>query len=253
MVGARARPRAFGRRAPQNSRRAAGSCLRQFAAREQHGCRCARTGHRAVPARAVRVGANTVRFGRRFHQFNGTPTIRMKGHPKFSFERLRGIISKEFLQMRRDRLTFAMMLGIPLIQLALFGFAINSDPRHMPAAVLLADQGPQGRTLLYAMKNSTYFDFARQVKTEKEGHDLLARGQVQFVINIPENFSRDLLRGDRPAVLVEADATDPAATGNALGSIVTLFTAAVQKDLKGPLESLAPANGPIDSRGHARD
>jgi ABC-2 type transport system permease protein len=133
----------------------------------------------------------------------------MKGHPKFSFERLRGIIAKEFLQMRRDRLTFAMMLGIPLIQLTLFGFAINSDPRHLPTAVLLADQGAQGRTLLYAMKNSTYFDFVRQVKTETEGHDLLARGQVQFVINIPENFSRDLLRGDRPSLLVEADATDP--------------------------------------------
>ena len=138
----------------------------------------------------------------------------MKGHPKFSFQRLRGIISKEFMQMRRDRLTFAMMLGIPLIQLTLFGYAINSDPRHLPAAVLLADQGAQGRTLLYAMKNSTYFDFVREVKTEEEGHDLLARGQVQFVINIPQNFSRDLLRGDRPALLVEADATDPAATAS---------------------------------------
>src|SRR5215831_3331947 len=88
----------------------------------------------------------------------------MHRHPKFSFQRLRGIISKEFLQMRRDRLTFAMMLGIPLIQLTLFGFAINSDPRHLPAAVLLADHGAQGRTLLYAMKNSTYFDFVREVK-----------------------------------------------------------------------------------------
>src|SRR6188472_3549897 len=175
----------------------------------------------------------------------------MKGHPKFSFQRLVGIISKEFLQMRRDRLTFAMMLGIPLIQLTLFGFAINSDPRHLPAAVLLADQGPQGRTLLYAMKNSTYFDFVRQVKTETEGHDLLARGQVQFVINIPENFSRDLLRGDRPALLVEADATDPAATGIALGSLEPLFDTALQNDLKGPLASLSATNGPIDLRVHA--
>jgi len=175
----------------------------------------------------------------------------MKRWSGFSIKRCWAIVVKEFTQMRRDRLTFAMMLGIPLIQLTLFGYAINSDPRHLPAAVLLADQGPQGRTLLHAMKNSTYFDFARQVKTEKEGHDLLARGQVQFVINIPENFSRDLLRGDRPAVLVEADATDPAATGNALGSLGTLFTAALQNDLKGPLESLAPTNGPIDLRVHA--
>jgi len=165
----------------------------------------------------------------------------MKPSHRFSFQRLRGIIAKEFTQMRRDRLTFAMMLGIPLIQLTLFGYAINSDPRHLPAAVLLADQGPQGRTLLYAMKNSTYFDFVRQVKTESEGHDLLARGQVQFVINIPENFSRDLLRGDRPALLVEADATDPAATGIALGSLEPLFDTALQN----------ASNGPIDLRVHA--
>src|SRR2546423_11031971 len=100
----------------------------------------------------------------------------MKGHPKFSFQRLAGIISKEFLQMRRDRLTFAMMLGLPLIQLTLFGYAINSDPRHLPAAVLLAGQGAQGRTLLYATTNSTYFDLVRQVKTEEDGHDPLAHG-----------------------------------------------------------------------------
>jgi ABC-2 type transport system permease protein len=175
----------------------------------------------------------------------------MKRHPKFSFQRLLGIITKEFTQMRRDRLTFAMMLGIPLIQLTLFGYAINSDPRHLPAAVLLADQGPQGRTLLYAMKNSTFFDFVHQVKTETEGRKLLERGQVQFVVNIPENFSRDLLRGDRPKVLVEADATDPVATGTALGSLGALFEAALHNDLKGSLGSLAGTSGPIDLRIHA--
>ena len=104
--------------------------------------------------------------------------------------------------MRRDRLTFAMMLGIPLLQLTLFGYAINSDPRHLPAAVLLADHGPQGRTLLHAMQNSTYFDFTQQVQSEAEGRELLAQGQVQFVVNIPENFTRDLLRGDRPSILI---------------------------------------------------
>ncbi|PYI92336.1 MAG: mannose-1-phosphate guanyltransferase, partial [Verrucomicrobia bacterium] len=144
-----------------------------------------------------------------------------------------------------------MMLGIPLIQLTLFGYAINSDPRHLPAAVLLADQGAQGRTLLYAMKNSTYFDFVREVKTEEEGHDLLARGQVQFVINIPQNFSRDLLRGDRPALLVEADATDPAATGIALGSLGPILDTAFQNDWKGMLGPLAATNGPVDLRVHA--
>jgi len=172
-------------------------------------------------------------------------------YPKFSFERLRGIIAKEFTQMRRDRLTFAMMLGIPLLQLTLFGFAINSDPRHLPAAVLLADSGPQGRTLLYAMKNSTYFDFTREVKSESEGRDLLAQGRVQFVINIPQNFSRDLLRGDRPSLLVEADATDPAATGLALGSLGTLLSGALVNDLKGSLDFLNATKGPIDLRVHA--
>jgi len=153
--------------------------------------------------------------------------------------------------MRRDRLTFAMILGIPLLQLVLFGYAINSDPRHLPAAVLLADQGPQGRTLLAALKNSTYFDFSRQLRTESEGRDVLARGEVQFVINIPEDFSRKLLRGDRPAVLVEADASDPAATGNAIGSLGTLLDSALRNDLKGPLAFLARGDSPIDLRVHA--
>ena len=170
---------------------------------------------------------------------------------RLSFARLWGIVVKEFVQMRRDRLTFGMILGIPLLQLTLFGFAINSDPRHLPAAVLSADHGPQSRTLLAALKTSTYFDFVREVKTEAEGRDALARGEVQFVINIPENFSRDLLRGDRPAVLIEADATDPAATGNALGSLATLFNSALQNDLKGPLAFLAPGTSPIELRVHA--
>lgn len=162
------------------------------------------------------------------------------------------MVVKEFIQMRRDRLTFGMMIGIPLIQLTLFGFAINTDPKHLPAAVLIADHGQQGRTLLYAIQNTGYFDFIREVKTEAEGQDALARGEVQFVVNIPENFTRDLLRGDRPAILVEADATDPSATGNALGALRTLMNTALQNDLKGPLSFLAGADSPIDLRIHAR-
>lgn len=169
----------------------------------------------------------------------------------FSLERFWGMVVKEFIQMRRDRLTFAMMIVIPLLQLVLFGFAINSDPKHLPAAVLLADHGPQGRTLLYAIQNTGYVEFVRQVKTESEGRDVLSRGEVQFVVNIPENFTRDLLRGDRPSILIEADATDPAATSNALGSLRTLLNTALQNDLKGPLALLAPINGPIDLRVHA--
>lgn len=153
--------------------------------------------------------------------------------------------------MRRDRLTFGMMVGIPLIQLVLFGYAINSDPKHLPAAVLSADHGPQARTLLYAIRNSGYLDFVRQVKTEEEGREVLARGEVQFVVNIPENFTRDLLRGERPAILIEADATDPATTGNALGAMRTFLNAALQDDLKGPLSFLKGADGPVDLRVHS--
>jgi len=175
----------------------------------------------------------------------------MRARLHFSARRLWAMIVKEFTQMRRDRVTFAMMLGIPLIQLTLFGLAINSDPRHLPTAVLLADRGPQGRTILNALKNSTYFDFTGLVNTEIEGRNLLARNGAQFVINIPENFSRDLLRGDRPAILVEADATDPAATGQAIGALSPLFDQALQNDLKGPLDFLNGTPGPIDLRVHA--
>ncbi|MGA3182618.1 MAG: ABC transporter permease, partial [Verrucomicrobiota bacterium] len=135
----------------------------------------------------------------------------------FSGARFWAMIVKEFIQMRRDRLTFGMMVGVPCMQLILFGFAINSDPKHLPAALLQADDGPMQRTMLSAIKNSTYFDFVRQVNSEAQGRALLARGEVQFVVNIPQNFNRDTLRGSRPAILIEADATDPAATGNALG------------------------------------
>jgi ABC-2 type transport system permease protein len=176
----------------------------------------------------------------------------MKNSPVFSLSRFWAMVVKEFVQMRRDRLTFGMMIGIPLIQLVLFGLAINADPKHLPAAVLLADHGPQGRTLLQAMQNSNYFEFVRQVKTESEARDALARGEVQFVVNIPEHFTRDFLRGDRPAVLVEADATDPAATSNAIGSLRAVLNRALQHDLKGPLDFLAETDGPVDLRIHAK-
>ena len=175
----------------------------------------------------------------------------MNIHDSFSPTRLWAMIVKEFIQMRRDRMTFGMMVGIPMMQLILFGFAINSDPKHLDTAVLMADQGPQGRTLLQAIKNSSYFEFVRQVSTEAEARDVLARGDVQFVINIPQSFTRDLLRGDRPSVLIEADATDPAATSNAIGSLRTLVNTSLQNDLKGPLSFLVGTDGPVDLRVHA--
>jgi ABC-2 type transport system permease protein len=166
--------------------------------------------------------------------------------------RLWAMVLKEFVQMRRDRLTFGMMIGIPLLQLVLFGFAINSDPKHLPAAILLADRGPHGRSLIYAMRNSSYFNFVRELHSEDEAQRVLERGEVQFVVNVPESFSRDLLRGEKPALLVEADATDPAATSNAIGSMRTILTTALREDLKGPLSYLASESGPIDLRIHAR-
>ena len=176
----------------------------------------------------------------------------MKISVPFALSRFWAIVVKEFIQMRRDRITFGMMIGVPLIQLVLFGFAINADPKHLPTAVLLADYGAQGRTLLQAIRNSTYFEFVREVTTEQEAEEVLSRGEAQFVINIPPNFSRDLLRGERPAILVEADATDPAATSNAVSSLRVLMAKALQHDLRGPLEPLAGSQDPIELRVHAR-
>jgi ABC-2 type transport system permease protein len=170
---------------------------------------------------------------------------------RFSLTRLRALIVKEFIQMRRDRMTFAMMVGIPLFQLVLFGYAINADPKHLPAAVLVADHGPHGRSILMALRNSGYFDVVREVPSETEAHTALARGDVQFVINVPEDFSRKLLRGDRPVILVEADATDPGTTGSAVGSLATTVNMALHNDLKGPLAFLAAETPPVDLRVHS--
>src|SRR5688572_22374469 len=172
--------------------------------------------------------------------------------PMFSVPRLWAIVVKEFIQMRRDRVTFGMMIGVPLIQLVLFGYAINADPKRLPTAVLMADYGPQSRTVLHAIRNSGYFEFTRELTSEQEGRDVLARGDVQFVVNIPQGFTRELLRGERPAILIEADATDPAATSNAIGSLRMVLTRALQHDLKGPLAFLAGREDPIELRVHAQ-
>jgi ABC-2 type transport system permease protein len=154
--------------------------------------------------------------------------------------------------MRRDRLTFGMIIGIPVVQLMLFGYAINGDPKHLPTAVLMADTSQYGRTILSSLKNSDYFSFVREVKSEREAEAALARGEVQFVVTIPENFGRKLLRGEKPTILVEADATDPSATGNAIASLQTVLNSGLQHDLKGPLAFLAGNGGPVDLRIHAR-
>jgi ABC-2 type transport system permease protein len=170
---------------------------------------------------------------------------------RFAFHRFWAVVLKEFVQMKRDRVTFAMMVGIPLLQLTLFGFAINSDPKHLPTAVLSADQGPFSRTLVWAMRHSDYFAVVREVRTETEANELLQLGEVQFVVNIPADFSRRLLRGERPTLLIEADATDPAATGPAVAAVRVLSNNILDRDLPGPLARLRDKPGPIDLRLHA--
>jgi ABC-2 type transport system permease protein len=168
----------------------------------------------------------------------------------FSFRRFWAIAVKEFIQMRRDRLTFGMMVGIPLLQLILFGFAINMNPKHLPTAVFSADNSVFSRTLIWSLRNSDYFAIVRVAESEAEIQSLLRLGQVQFVLHIPEDFSRKLLRGERPSVLLEADATDPAATGYAMSALETLATRAFDRDLKGPLRRLRAAPGPVELRTH---
>jgi ABC-2 type transport system permease protein len=169
-----------------------------------------------------------------------------------SWRRFRAVLIKEFIQMRRDRLTFAMMIGVPLLQLILFGYAINTDPKQLPTALLVADQGVFARSLVRALENSDYFEITRQAASEADAEGLLARGEVQFVISVPEDFGRELLRGQRPSVLVEADATDPVATGNALAALATLSSTALAHDLKGPLASLAAGQPAFELRVHRR-
>ena len=169
-----------------------------------------------------------------------------------SWSRWIGIIVKEFIQLKRDRLTFGMIVGIPIIQLVLFGFAINSDPKQLPTAVLDNDRGLYGRSLLQGLKNSGYFAIDREVRTEAEAAALLALGKVQFVVNIPENFGRRLVRGEKPVLLVEADATDPSATGNAIAALTGVARTALARDLQGPLKGLAPPPDPVEVRVHRR-
>jgi ABC-2 type transport system permease protein len=170
---------------------------------------------------------------------------------RITFHRLWAVVLKEFVQMRRDRVTFGMMVGIPLLQLMLFGFAINSDPRHLPTALRMADQGPFARALVTALKQSEYFAIVREAGTEVEAANLLQRGEVQFVINIPEDFTRRLLRGERPTVLIEADASDPAATGPAIAAARSLAASVFDRDLDGPNAQLRSKAGPVEFQIHA--
>lgn len=156
-------------------------------------------------------------------------------HATFRFGRFFAILYKEFTQLRRDRLTFAMMIGVPLLQLTLFGFAINGDPKRLPTVLVAEENTVFTRSLAAAMENTGYFEMLEQ-GSGQDAQRLLATGRAQFVVSVPAGFSRQLMRGERPQLLLEADATDPAATGNAVAAMQHIASTALQHDLRGVLQ-----------------
>ena len=164
------------------------------------------------------------------------------------WRRVGAMLRKELLQLRRDRVTLATMISIPLLQLVLFGYAINTTPRNLPTAVLLQESSDVGRSILAAIQNTKYFKVTRQLRDEDELDQVLKSGQVLFAIEIPANFERALRRGDDPALLVAADATDPVATGPAIAALTQIVNTALLKD-RGLPDAGQP---PFEIRAHER-
>ncbi len=168
---------------------------------------------------------------------------------RFSFRRFLAVLRKEWIQVRRDPFTLRMIILLPVMQLFLFGYAINADPRHLPAGLLSADHSKYERTLVAALKNTGYYDI-RELSSEAEAEQGLADGELLFVINIPPNFERSVDRGEKPAILMDADATDPTAIGNAAAALASLTTA-LDRDLPPSVRS-SPASLPFQFQLHAR-
>lgn len=152
---------------------------------------------------------------------------------RISLARIAAVFLKELVQMRRDRLTFAMILGIPVMQLILFGFAINSDPKHLPTALNVQDPSVFSRRIVQALENTGYFAITAVSDSDRETDAMLAGGEVAFVVTIPPNFSRDLLRGDTPQMLIDADASDPAAAANAMAAASLIPASTFLRDIPG--------------------
>jgi ABC-2 type transport system permease protein len=169
--------------------------------------------------------------------------------PPFGFwRRSFAMVVKEFIQLRRDRVSFAMIVMIPVMQLLLFGFAINTTPRNLPTAVLLQEDSDLARSILKALENTAYFHFTREVHDVAEFDNLLLSGKVLFGVEIPRGFERAVRRGDHPALLVAADATDPIAAGSALGALGVVLQTALEHDL----HTGDPPSLPFEIRTHAR-
>jgi ABC-2 type transport system permease protein len=164
--------------------------------------------------------------------------------------RTAAMFSKEFVQLRRDRLTFGTMIFIPLLQLTLFGFAINTTPRHLPTAVLSYEDSDLSRSILAALRNTAYFDLVRVVHSESELDGLMRSGKVLFGVEIPASFERAVRRGDRPALLIAADASDPVAAGTALGALEGVVSSALTRDRGVPQSSRSVAS--FEIRQHRR-
>jgi ABC-2 type transport system permease protein len=173
----------------------------------------------------------------------------MKG---LSWNRVVAVFIKEFKQLTRDRITYAMMLAIPVVQLTLFGYAINTEPRHLPTAVLMQEDSRYARSITAALKNSLYFDFVAQARSPAELERLLRNGEVQFAVTVPGDFSRRVARGDEAQILVEADATDPAATGGAVSALAALPEQALRHDLTGALAARGQPAKPFEVVVHRK-
>ncbi|MFT3809767.1 MAG: ABC transporter permease [Micropepsaceae bacterium] len=170
----------------------------------------------------------------------------MSAATRFSWSRVSAVFLKELVQMRRDRLTFAILLAMPVMQLLLFGYAINTDPRHMPAVVEARESGPMTRALLASMHASTYFDIVKVTTRAGEGEEMLRAGEANFVVIVPEGFERDFVRGERPQLLIAADATDPIAAGGAIGALPQIASSAFTPFLEGTLSGLAAGPTPYE-------
>lgn len=170
----------------------------------------------------------------------------------FSFQRLYAVIVKEFIQMWRDFGTILLMIGIPFMQTILFGYAINSDPKHLPTALVLNDNSPFVRSIMQGIENSGYFELKKQIFSEADAEKLLRAGNVQFVLNIPTDFTRKLVRQEHPSILLEADASDPGAVSNAFAAINVLKQQVLQYDINGQLNYLQNTPPPFNIIFHAQ-
>jgi ABC-2 type transport system permease protein len=176
----------------------------------------------------------------------------MRDHLSHKLSRVNAILHKEFIQMFRDRMTFAMMLAIPLMQLMLFGFAINTDPKHLPTAIYAEDNSPLVRSIIRGFEVSDYYQVVRQTHSPAENTRLLARGEVAFAVHFPAGFTSQLVRGERPQLLIEADASDPSASSNAIGRAHDIINQALRHDLKGALAQHQAQPGPVEVIIHPR-